>query len=266
MRKTTQERKLKELRQAQKDGVHYRWIGTRDIPGVGTKTRLYCAKAELGEVHLLSEGEHAELLEGWFRDDVEIIYDQVPLDTEKTMRAAAQVRVEHPMLFNGKTPSVLSTDLVYVVSTKKGTYQREARSVKATRSAKHTLTRLQQIEKKTWEDEGALFVSVTANGMHANRSKNLAWLFRMANDVLGRELSDDEVSAQRELLRVIRKREKMRVLEACRYVEKIADLPAGSGVRAFRQLAAAKRIAFDLNVQDPLEVLVEDIWRPVRVK
>ncbi|MBN3858694.1 heteromeric transposase endonuclease subunit TnsA [Paraburkholderia sp. Ac-20340] len=266
MKRATHTRKLKELQQAQKEGVHYRWLSTGDMPGTGVKTRLFCSKAALGEVHLMSEAEHAELLEGWYRDDVRLIYDQVPLNTEKTTRAAVQVNAEHPMLFSSAEPAVLSTDLVYVVSKGNGSHGREARSVKSTGSTDEELKKKQLIEKRAWENDGANFVSVRSNGMHANRSKNLAWLFRAESDSLGRDLSDVELKAQRELLGVIRRRKEMRVVDACRYAERCAGLPLGSGVRAFRQLAAAKRIAFDLNVADPLEVLVADVWMPARRK
>jgi TnsA endonuclease C terminal len=262
MRKGTLARKLKELAVAKSKGMHYRWLHTRDMPGSGIKTRLACEKAALGEMHLLSEGEHAEFLEGWYRGDVEVIYEQVALDRDKTQRAAASINVVHPIFRYLREPAVLSTDLVYV--TERGSIRsREARSVKSARvGTKGEMTRSQLIEQKTWEDDGASYSVVWANGMHAPRSKNLAWIFRAHNDTVGRKLSDTEIAAQRELIYLVRRRKDMRVIDACGHVDQTLVLPAGSGVRAFRQLAGAKRLAFALNVSDPLEIRLVEIWQP----
>lgn len=135
MRKGTLERKEKEQALAVSNGIHFRWLHTRDMPGSGIKTRLACTKAALGELHLMSEAEHAEFLEGWYRKEVKLIYDQVALDREKTQRAAASINIAHPTYSNLREPAVLSTDLVYV--TERGaTHDREARSVKSNRIGK----------------------------------------------------------------------------------------------------------------------------------
>jgi hypothetical protein len=262
IRRGTLARKLKELGIAKRTGMHYRWFHTRDMPGAGIKTRLTCNKAALGEMHLLSEGEHAEFLEGWYRDDVKVIYEQVALDRDKTQRAAAAVNVVHPTFPHLREPAVLSTDLVYV--TEQGTFHsREARSIKSSLISKSgELTRSQQIEQKTWQDDGVSYLVVRANGMHARRSKNLAWIFRAHNDTVGRKLSEAEIAAQRELVHLVRMRKDMRVTEACSHIDQTLALPAGCGARAFRQLAGAKRLAFDLNVSDPLDIQLDQIWQP----
>jgi len=262
IREGTLARKLKEQARAKEMGVHQRWQHTRDIPGSGIKTRLACNKAAGGELHLFSEAEHAEFLEGWYRRDVKVIYDQVALDRDKTQRAAASINVAHPFYRHLGEPAVLSTSLVYV--TERGaTHHREARSVSSSLSVnERELTRSQRIEKKTWEDEGATYAVVRANGMHACRSRNLAWIFRAHNDTVSRKLSDAERVAQHALLRLVRRQEGLRVIDACGQVDRTLGLPVGSGVRAFRQLAGAKQLAFDLNVSDPLYIRLANIWRP----
>ncbi|SAL04999.1 Transposon Tn7 transposition protein TnsA [Caballeronia calidae] len=262
IRKGTLTRKLKEQAIANDKGSHQRWQHTRDRPGCGIKTRLVCSKAAGGELHSLNEAEHAEFLEGWYRSEVKIIYDQVALDRNKTQRAAASINVAHPVYQHLGELAVLSTCLVYI--TEQGaTYHREARSVKSTRgSKKGELTRSQLIERKTWEDEGASYTVVRAHGMHARRSRNLAWIFRAHNDTVGRKLSDAEVAAQHALLRLVRRQKEMRVIDACGLVDRTLQLQLGSGVRAFRQLAGAKRLAFDLDVSDPLSLRLAEIWRP----
>jgi hypothetical protein len=261
MRKGTLARKLKEQALAKEKGSHQRWQHTRDKPRSGIKTRLVCNKAAGGELHLLSEAEHAEFLEGWYRPDVKVIYDQVALDRDKTQKAAASINVAHPFYRNLGEPAVLSTALVYI--TERGVaHNREARSVKSTRAKRGDLTRSQLIERKAWEDDGASYCVVRANGMHARRSINLAWIFRAHNDTVGRPLSDVEIVAQRELLRLVRRRKEMWVIDACRLVDRVVGLPAGSGVRAFRQLAGARRLAFCLDVSDPLNIRLGEIWRP----
>ncbi|TAL98769.1 MAG: heteromeric transposase endonuclease subunit TnsA [Paraburkholderia sp.] len=264
MRKTTLARKLKEQELAKKTGIHLRWYHTRDMPGSGTKTRLACEKGAADELHLMSEAEHAAFLEAWWRRDVVTIYDQYALETEKTQRAAASLGIDHPRYAGRDIPAVLSTDLVLNVQTG-NSYGREAVSVKAARSGGTvSLTRSQEIERKTWENEGATYRAVTAHGMHANRSKNLGWIFRAHNDTVGRQLSDAELAAQREVLRIFRARKDMRIIDACNYIDRAHGLPTGSGVQAFRQLVGSKSLAFDLNVSDPVDLKFDQIWRPNR--
>ncbi|MCX5538076.1 heteromeric transposase endonuclease subunit TnsA [Paraburkholderia sp. CNPSo 3076] len=262
MKKATRARKLKEQAEARSKGLHYRWLHTREMPGSGTRTRLACEKAALDELHLMSEAEHAEFLEGWYRSDVKLILERVALDRDKTRRAAASIGVHHPTYRDLDEAAVLSTDLVYF--TERGTtHNREARSVRSRRSGpKGKLTPSQRIEQKTWENEGVPYSVVRADGMHAPRSKNLAWIFRAHNDTVGRKLSGAEITAQREMLRLVRRQKELRVVDAGRLADLTLGLPSGSGVRAFRQLAGARRLAFDLDVRDPLDLRLEEIWWP----
>jgi hypothetical protein len=257
-------RKLREQARAKETGRHQRWQHTRDVPGSGIKTRLACSKAAGGELHLLSEAQHAEFLEGWYRRDVKVIYDQVALDRDQTQRAAASIDVSHPVYPHLGEPAVLSTCLVYITE-RVATLRREARSVGSAFSRNGgELTRSQRIEQKTWEDEGASYSVVRPDGMHACRSKNLAWIFRAHSDTVGRPLSDAEVAAQRALLGLVRRQAGMLVIDACRTVDRTPGLPLGSGVRAFRQLAGARQLAFDLDLSDPLNIRLADLWQPNR--
>jgi hypothetical protein len=234
------------------------------MPGSGIKTRLVCEKGAAEELHLMSGAEHAGFLEAWWRDEVKTIFDQYGLDREKTRRAALSINVDHPTCAGRTEPAVLSTDLVLILQRGKK-YWREANSVKSVRSdGTTTLTRTQLIERKTWADEGAVYKAPEFNGMHGNRSKNLAWIFRAYNDTVGRQLSASELTAQNELLRILRKRADIRLIDACRYVDSTFQLPSGSGVQAFRQLAGRKALAFDLNVSDPVRLLSSYVWKPKR--
>jgi hypothetical protein len=260
MRKGSLDRKLAEQEKAKKAGKYLRWFHTRDMPGAGTKTRLACEKSASEELHLMSEAELAVFLEAWWRPSVVTICDQHALDRKKTQRAAALLSIDHPTYSGRGEPAVLSTDLV-LFTRHENSYGREALSVKwAPSGRKRSLTPLQEIERKTWEDDGVTYRAVTAHGMHGNRSKNLAWIYRAANDMVGRDLSEQEVAAQREFHRLIRRRRPMSVLEAARHVDSSLALLDGSGVRAFRQLAGIKRIRFDLDATDPLLIRLENIW------
>ncbi|WP_176081838.1 TnsA endonuclease C-terminal domain-containing protein [Paraburkholderia tropica] len=264
MRKLTLARKLKEQKDAKNAGQYLRWIHTRDMPGSGIKTRLVCEKAAAGELHFMSEAEHAAFLEAWWRDEVKTILDQYALDREKTRRAALSINIDHPTYFDRTEPAVLSTDLVLVLQRGK-TCRMEANSVKSARpDGTRTLTRTQLIERRTWEDQGAIYKALAFNGMHDNRAKNLAWIFRAYNDTVGRQLSASELTAQSELIRILRKQKDMRIVDACRYVDSTFQLPSGSGVQAFRQLAGRKALAFDLNVSDPVRLLSGNVWKPKR--
>jgi len=259
MRKGTLARKLAEQARANKAGEYRRWIHTRDMPGSGVKTRLFCEKAPADEVHLMSEAEHAVFLEAWWRSDVVAILEQYALNRDKTQRAAAELNIDHPTYRRTGEPAVLSTDLVLLVQSG-NSYHREVLSVKGggPRGIR-PLTRSQEIERRTWENEGARYKAVAVYGMHADRSKNLAWIFRAANDMLGRDLSEAELTAQRALYQLVRRCPSMSVMEACREVDRSLAIPAGSGVRAFRQLAATKRIRFDLDTVDPLGIRLADV-------
>jgi hypothetical protein len=261
MRVGTLHRKLKEQENAKKAGVYQRWLHTRDMPGSGIKTRLVCTKAAAEELHLMSEAEHAAFLEAWWRDDVKTIYDQYALDRDQSRRAALAINIDYPTYDGRAEPAVLSTDLVLIVA-RGEKYGREAISVKSARSDGATaLTKSQLIERETWENEGAVYKAVAFNGMHGNRSKNLAWIYRAYNDTVGRQLSASEVTAQKELPRVLRSRKDMRVIDVCRYVDSKFQLPSGSGVQAFRQLAGRKALAFDLNARDPVRLLCGEVWK-----
>ncbi|MBN3762019.1 TnsA endonuclease C-terminal domain-containing protein [Burkholderia sp. Ac-20365] len=264
MKMRTIHRKLKEQQDARKAGIYLRWIHTRDMPGSGIKTRLVCEKAAADELHLMSEAEHAAFLEAWWRADVETIFDHQALDRGKTQRAALCINIDHPTYIGRTEPAVLSTDLV--LNVRRGrTYKREAISVRSARTdGRATLTRTQLIERRTWEDDAAIFKAVAFHGMHKNRSKNLAWIFRAHNDTVGRQLSASELTAQSELMRILKSRKDMRVVDACRYVDSKFQLPSGSGVQAFRQLAGRKALAFDLNTSDPVRLLTGDVWKPKR--
>ncbi|SOF00950.1 TnsA endonuclease C terminal [Burkholderia sp. OK233] len=263
MQKGTLERKLKEQALAKSKGLHQRWQHTKDLPGRGVKTRLACSKAPGEELHLMSAAQHAEFLEGWYRRDVMTICDQVALDREKTRRAAASIDVAHPLYRRLGELAVLNTSLVYLTR-QGGKYGQEARSVRSIRSGTNgELTRLQLIERKAWENDGASYVAVRKNGMHAVRSKNLAWIFRAHNDTIGRTLSDTEIAAQHELLRLVRRKKELKLIDACGLVDRMFGFPSGSGVRAFRQLAGSRRLAFDLEVANPLDIRLDEIWRPL---
>ncbi|WP_096476352.1 TnsA endonuclease C-terminal domain-containing protein [Burkholderia cepacia] len=77
--------------------------------------------------------------------------------------------------------------------------------------------------------------------------------------MLGRDLSEAESTAQRALYQLVRRRPSMSVMEACREVDRSLAIPVGSGVRAFRQLAATKRICFDLDTVDPLGIRLAEV-------
>ncbi|CAE6872697.1 Transposon Tn7 transposition protein TnsA [Paraburkholderia domus] len=264
MRKGTLARKLKEQERARTAGIYLRWYHTRDMPGSGTKTRLACEKGAAEELHLMSDAEHAAFLEAWWRSSVVTIFDQMALDREKTQRAAASLNLDHPTYCGTREPAVLSTDLVLLIRSGKA-HGREAVSVKAAQPGETVpLTRSQEIERKTWENEGAIYRAVTAHGMHADLSKNLAWIFRAHNDTVGRQLSDAELVARREFLRLFRRRKDIRVIDACNYIDHTLALPSGSGVRAFRQLAGSKSLAFNLSVSDPVDLKLDEIWRPTQ--
>ncbi len=258
MRPSTRRRKLKEQEVAGKEGRHERWIGTRDMPGVGIKTRLTSPKTELREIHLLSAGEHALFLELWWARDVLTIYDQVRLDTGATRRAAAEVGIEHPHYPDSGDAVDLSTDLVAITSVH-GKLERKAFSVKAASFSETGLTPKQRIEQQAWSNAGVKFEAVYAKGMHATRSKNLAWLLRAANDVAAHGLTEREIATQRELYRRLCRRCEAYVIDACKAVERLAGLPLGSGMRAFRQLAAFRHIQFDLEAPEPGKILVESL-------
>lgn len=265
MRKGALTRKLKEQTLAKSRGLHQRWQHTKDARGAGRKTRLACSKAAGSEMHLLSQVEYAEFLEGWFRPDVRVIFDQVALDRTESCKAAASLNVAHPRYQRLDEPAVISTSLVYITE-RNGCYGKEARSVRAVRAGcnrdEGELTRVQLIERRAWEHDGAVYVAVGKDGMRAHRSRNLAWLFRAYNDTVGRSLSDAEMKAQRGLLRLVRSKKGITVIKACELVDRMFGLPPGSGVQAFRQLAGARRLAFDLDVSNPVNIPVAEIWRP----
>ncbi|WP_321791755.1 TnsA endonuclease C-terminal domain-containing protein [Caballeronia sp. J97] len=259
MRRLTIARKLREVEAGNQEGRHTRWISTRDMPGSGIKTRLTSMKTHLREVHLNSSAEHAAFLELWWDQSVLTVFEQVMIPTQESRPAALEVSVDHPTYTVGGDPVILSTDLVAVIE-RDGKVSKTAHSVKSAKAYRRRgPSPRQKIEQRYWERQGHKFKIVIANGMHASRSKNLAWLLRCENDMADRTLTEEEGAAQRELVRRLRKRLDVVVLEACRKVDKALSLPPGSGARAFRQLATTRKIRFDLDAIDPIRLSVEEI-------
>jgi hypothetical protein len=259
MKRLTRERKLREVEAGNREGRHVRWIGTRDMPGSGVKTRLTSLKTDLREVHLNSSAEHAAFLELWWDKQVLTVFEQVMIPTKDSRPAALEVDVDHPTYTVGGDPVILSTDLVAVLE-RDGKVTKRADSVKSTKSFKgQGPSPRQRVEQRYWERQGQEFRVVTANGMHGARSKNLAWLLRCENDMANRSLTLDEEAAQQELFRRLRKRLDATVLDSCRRVDRLLDLPPGSGARAFRQLATIRKVRFDLGSWDPIRIPVVEI-------
>ncbi|WP_167306969.1 TnsA endonuclease C-terminal domain-containing protein [Paraburkholderia hospita] len=264
MKPSTLKRKLAEQEVALREGRHLRWLGTRALPGAGIKVRVTCVKTALREIHLLSSCEQAAFLELWWDDSVLTVYDQVAIPQDVSLKAAAQINVEHPTYKRGGELVVITTDLV-AIRKRDGRLQKMAYSVKERRSFKATGENdRQRIERRVWENEGAEFKVFIADGMRAPRSKNLAWLLAAENDMTGRPLSSEEMSAQKSLLFHMRRRIGMLVVDACRAVDAEAELEPGCGARAFRQLAATKQIAFDLSSEDPIRIPVSEIRLEIR--
>lgn len=259
LRKKTRARKIKEQVKASEQGFHYRYINTRDMPGAGTKTRLVSGKTGAREIHLLSDAEKATFLREWWDETTKVIYDQVALNTDESAAAAIQVGVRHPASGGDHEPLILSTDLVAIHEID-GRVTRRAISVKSTSGpSRKELTPKQMIEKRYWENKGSEFEAVWANGMHAAVSKNLEWLHRTENQMHGRDLSESELIARRELTRRLLRRRDSLVIDACRAIEMEFQLRSGSGVRAFRQLALEKQLSFDMNATNPVFLSVESI-------
>jgi len=264
MKPSTLKRKLAEQEAARREGRHLRWLGTRSLPGSGIKVRLTCMKTQLREIHLLSSSEQAAFLELWWDESVLTVYDQVAIPQNASLKAATQIDVEHPTYKPGGELIVLSTDLV-AIRQGDGRMRKTAYSVKDSRNFKRAgETDRQRIERRVWENEGAEFKVFLADGMRAPRSKNLAWLLAAENAMTGRALSLGEILAQKALLFRIRRRVDTLVIDACRAVDRQAELEPGSGARAFRQLAATKRTAFDLSSEDPIRIPVSEITLETR--
>jgi hypothetical protein len=259
MREKTIARKIKEQKKATEQGVHRRYINTRDMPGSGTKTRLMSSKSGAREIHCLSDAEKAVFLREWRKCTTKIIYDQVALNPEESAKAAIQIGVCHPVHGKDRQSAILSSDFVAIHEVD-GRVKRRAISVKSLSSKSDVdLTPKQRIEKRYWENKASEFEVVWANGMHAAVSKNLEWLLRTENEMYGRDLTASELIARRELThRLVRRRDEL-VIDACRAIESEFELKPGSGVRAFRQLALERQLSFDMNAANPVFLPVESI-------
>lgn len=240
----------RRLAQRMDDGSgkpHHPWVETNDISSRGFQTRMYCVKTAR-VLHLHSECERAAALEAWWRRDVLDIQEQKALATEKTCRAAAFLELPHPVYQKLRKPAVISTDLL-LVCRRDGKFRYEAQAIKQfSGELGSRAQRLLAIEQEVWRRDGVDWKLVMARGMHAQRSRNLAWLQQCENEMCARVASGIDIESREKLLMRLKRRVDWRVIDACRAVDEESGYEFGTSARAFRQLLVLRHIEADLNV------------------
>jgi hypothetical protein len=237
---------------------HHPWIETGDVSSLGFQTRMYCVKVGR-TLHFHSSGEKAAALNALWREDVEGIDDQKAIPTAKSLLAAANLGVEHPIYSRLRVPSVFSTVLFLRVKDGSG-YRYEAQAVRNLHmQIGRRADRLLSIEEEAWRLDGVPWKLVLADGMKAMRSKNLAWLQQCENDMNAWAPSAIEVEARAQLLTRLRRRVDSRVIDACRWLDKAHHYQVGTGARAFRQLLTLREVKANLDARSLVFEPIDEI-------
>ncbi|WP_018632644.1 heteromeric transposase endonuclease subunit TnsA [Neomegalonema perideroedes] len=151
------------------------WLTIRDVPSQGRSHRL------LGVVtgrihHLLSDIELGAFLIYDFRDDMQDIREQFPLDVEVTRRISQEIGIRHPVDVRSRTELVQTTDFLLDL-------QRGDRIVTLARTVKpsealndpRTVEKL-EIERRYWTSRGVDWGIVTERDLPPILLSNLKFL------------------------------------------------------------------------------------------
>lgn len=150
------------------------WLQTYDVPSIGVRSRIWSDK--VGRVvHVLSKLERAAFIEAEWRDDVNDIREQFPLERVQTHRIAMEMGVAHPVTVEG-TPGVLSTDLLLTCDAG-NQLTLEAIAVKPVQALqKRRVLEKLEIERRYWTAQGVSWRLFTESHVDSVRLLNVETL------------------------------------------------------------------------------------------
>lgn len=156
------ERWTKEGRGTGEGAAYKPWLQPGDVPtNVGNMVRFVCAKSGRSGVSF-SMGEDDARLYYETKAVVKAIYEQFPLDRERTRRIARQMGVAHPADPHTKVDTVMTTDLVIHGVSADGARLVLPRSFKP-ESRLHVYNNAEhaEIERRYWAEEGEVWKFLT---------------------------------------------------------------------------------------------------------
>jgi len=165
------QRWLKEGR-GQGSGIDYKpWIEIHDFPSIGRVHRI--RGLTTGRVHhLMSDGEARFFSQCDWQDHITDIWEQFPMDRDRTHQIARQLKIRPPLTEDG-TPYVMTTDFVLVIG--KGANRRiVSRTFKLSEDLKdRRVLEKFEIERRYWRERGIDWGIVTEDELDLDLIKNV---------------------------------------------------------------------------------------------
>ncbi len=227
--------------------VYKPWLTIRDVPSQGRSHRL------LGVVtgrihHLLSDIELGAFLIYDFRDDMQDIREQFPLDVEVTRRISQEVGIRHPVDVRSRIELLQTTD--FLLDLKRGDrIFTLARTVKPSEALNdpRTVEKL-GIERRYWTSRGVDWRILTERDLPPILLSNLKF-FQGCASLDEREQSFSDFYQQRSALVAadLERSRDLNLREFCRMTDRRFALEAGETLLLVRHLLATRIWRADLT-------------------
>jgi hypothetical protein len=233
------------------EGVDYKpWLTVHDLSSKGRSARML-GRHNRRLHHLLSDIERGAFLDYDWRDDVQDIREQFPIDRGMTRVIAAEMGVRHPQDVSTKVDTVVTTDLL--VTFLDGSMRAVACKASSDLRDARTLEKL-EIERRYWSRLGVEWKLWTERSITKARVMNLAYLHEFL-DVDDRRLVSQghwvDMSALF-LSRLYSADPEMPFAVFAEEFEKRSGVPPGSAIATMRYLACRKLLVFDIDTRfDP---------------
>ncbi|EON70943.1 heteromeric transposase endonuclease subunit TnsA [Lysinibacillus sphaericus] len=256
-------------------GVNYKpWLVIQDVSSLGRSTRLKGIKIPR-QYEFLSDLErnYFYLLE--YSNLVVDIREQYPLlPIEETIIIADELGIKHPVHPQTQEPIVMTTDFL-VTKLKSGQLVNVARTLKYKEDLMNErVIEKFEIEREYWERKGIDWGIVTELEVPKEMALNISFVHAYADlsyiegfqDISQADLDTFSVYLITQLFS-----NEMTVREAAIQLEKVFDLPIGSGLSLYKHLIITKAIEVDLmtklNVNQIIEIksIRKDYSEKVRV-
>jgi hypothetical protein len=228
-------------------GMEYKpWLTVHDLSSLGRSARML-GRCNRRIHHLFSDVERSAFLEYDYKDEVQDIREQYPLDRQLTGQIALSLGVSHPMDVQTGVDIVMTTDLL--VTFRDG----KTRAVACKRSndlqSVRTLEKL-EIERRYWKTLGVDWKLWTEGSTTKVRVQNLAFLheFLVVDD---RKLVDPThwVVRSAVFLKALNRTDlSTPFADFAAAFERSGGFPPGEGIATMRYLACRKQIEYDLDV------------------
>ncbi len=228
-------------------GTFYQpWLTVHDLSSSGRSARML-GRHNRRIHHLFSDIERGAFLEYDWRDDVQDIREQFPLDRGLTRAIAFEMGVRHPRDPRSGTDIVMTTDFLVdmtngcrAVSCKLGSDLTNPRTLEKV-----------EIERRYWDRLGRRFGIWTELSTTKTRTHNLAFLHEYMDADEWRWCAPGHWTVRSLIFIDLLAQSDLRMpFEAfAAAFERVGGFASGDAMATLRYLACRKRVTFDLDVR-----------------